>query len=179
MIFETLTLPGAFLLRPERISDERGFFARTFCSKTFSERGLNPELRQCGISFNVEKHTLRGMHFQAPPHEEAKLVRCTRGGSHHVILDLRENSGTYLASTSVKLSAENRHLLYIPEGVAHGFITLEQNTEIFYQISADYAPEAARGVRWDDPAFQTDWPFTPAVISQRDKDFPDFQQASR
>lgn len=96
-----------------------------------------------------------------------------------MILDLREDSGTYLASTHVELSAENRHLLYIPEGIAHGFITLERNTEIFYQISAEYAPEAARGVRWDDPAFQIDWPFTPAVISQRDKEFPDFQQASR
>jgi dTDP-4-dehydrorhamnose 3,5-epimerase len=177
VIFETLTLPGAFLLKPERIADDRGFFARMFCSRTFSERGLSPEFRQCSISFNAEKHTLRGMHFQAPPHEEAKLVRCTRGASHHVVLDLRKNSKTYLASASVTLSAENRNLLYAPKGVAHGFITLEPDTEIFYQISTDYVPEAARGVRWDDPAFQIDWPYDPAVISQRDQEFPDFPQA--
>lgn len=179
MNFEALTLPGAFLLQPERAADDRGFFARTFCSRTFSERGLNPELQQCSISFNIRKHTLRGMHFQAPPHEEAKLVRCTRGASHHVILDLRKESRTYLASTGVNLSSENRHLLYVPQGVAHGFITLQANTEIFYQMSTEHVPEDARGVRWNDPAFQIDWPFAPAVISQRDSEFPDFLQVDR
>lgn len=179
MNFKALNLPGAYLLQPDRATDDRGFFARTFCSRTFSERGLNPELRQCSISFNISKHTLRGMHFQACPHEEAKLVRCTRGASHHVILDLRKQSRTYLASTGVRLSSENRHLLYVPEGIAHGFITLESNTEIFYQMSTEYVPEAARGVRWNDPAFQIDWPFHPAVISQRDSEFPDFLQANR
>ena len=175
MIFEALSLSGAYRLLPEPMADERGFFARTFCSKAFAEQGLNPDLRQCSISFNTEKHTLRGMHLQLPPHEEAKLVRCTRGASHHIILDLRKGSETYLASTGVDLSAEMRSSLYVPEGVAHGFITLEQNTEIFYQISKEYVPEAAMGVRWDDPAFRIDWPHAPATISERDNDFPDFE----
>ena len=175
MIFEALSFSGAYLLLPEPMADERGFFARTFCSKAFAEQGLNPDLRQCSISFNTDKHTLRGMHLQSPPHEEAKLVRCTRGASHHVILDLRKDSETYLASTGVDLSAEMRNSLYVPEGVAHGFMTLEQNTEIFYQISNEYVPEAAMGVRWDDPAFRLDWPHVPAIVSQRDNGFPDFE----
>jgi len=174
MIFEALTVPGAYLLQPEPIADERGFFARTYCSKTFAKYGLNPNLRQCSISFNNVRHTLRGMHLQSPPHEEAKLVRCTQGASHHVILDLRNDSGTYLASTNVELSAERRNSLYVPEGVAHGFITLQENTEILYQISREYVPEAATGVRWDDPAFGLEWPHAPAVISRRDLNFPDF-----
>jgi len=177
VIFEPLMVPGAYLLKPEQVVDERGFFARTFCRQTFSERGLNPDLAQSSISFNTAKHTLRGMHLQMPPHEEAKLVRCTRGCSHHVILDLRKTSLAFLKSTSVRLSAENRHSLYVPEGVAHGFITLVENTEVFYQISTEYVPEAAMGVRWDDPVFRIDWPHPPAVISRRDREFPDFEQA--
>lgn len=177
MIFEPLMVPGAYLLKPEQVVDERGFFARTFCRETFSERGLNPDLAQSSISFNTAKHTLRGMHLQVPPNEEAKLVRCTRGHSHHVILDLRKTSAVFLKSTSVRLSAENRHLLYVPEGVAHGFLTLVENTEVFYQISAKYVPESAMGARWDDPVFRIDWPHPPAVISRRDREFPDFEQA--
>ena len=177
MIFKPLEVSGAYLLKPEQVVDERGFFARTFCRETFLEQGLNPDLAQSSISFNAAKHTLRGMHLQVHPHEETKLVRCTRGHSHHVVLDLRRTSATFLKSASVKLSAENRHSLYVPEGVAHGFITLVENTEIHYQISAKYVPEAAMGVRWDDPAFRIDWPHTPSVISRRDREFPDFEKA--
>lgn len=177
MIFEPLLVPGAYLLKPEQLIDERGFFVRTFCRETFLERGLNPDLAQCSISFNAAKHTLRGMHLQVPPHEEAKLVRCTRGQSHHVILDLRRTSAAFGNWASVELSADNRYSLYIPEGIAHGFITLVENTEIFYQISTPYVPKAATGVRWDDPAFHIEWPHTPAVISLRDREFPDFEQA--
>jgi dTDP-4-dehydrorhamnose 3,5-epimerase len=177
VIFEPLIVPGAYLIEPEQVVDERGFFARIYCRDTFSERGLNPDLAQSSISFNTAKHTLRGMHLQVPPHEEAKLVRCTRGRSYHVILDLRKGSAAYRKWTSAELSEKNRHSLYVPEGVAHGFITLKENTEIFYQISAQYVPEAAAGVRWDDPVFRIDWPHPPAVISRRDREFPDFEQA--
>ena len=178
MIFEALSLPGAFLVRLEPARDERGFFARTYCYETFVQRGLNPDLRQCSISFNTARHTLRGMHLQSPPHEEAKLVRCTRGTSHHVILDLRKGSTTYLGSTAVELSSENRDSLYVPEGVAHGFLTLQENTEIVYQISRDYEAAAASGVRWDDPAFGIDWPHRPAIISHRDANYPDFDDGA-
>lgn len=179
MIFEPLSIPGAFLLRPEPIVDERGFFARMYCRETFAEQGLNPEVEQSSISFNSEKHTLRGMHLQAPPHQEAKLVRCTRGRSHHVVLDLRKEAGNHLMWAGVELSAVDRHSLYVPEGVAHGFITLEENTEIFYQMSTKFVPGAASGFRWNDPAFGIEWPHAPAVISGRDSEFPDYQQGPR
>lgn len=177
MIFEPLSIAGAYLVRPEPIADERGFFARTYCRETFAEKGLNPQLAQSSISVNTRKHTLRGMHLQAPPHQEAKLVRCTRGRSHHVVLDLRTASDNYLTSVSVELSADDRTSLYVPEGVAHGFMTLADNTEIFYQMSTKFVPEAAIGFRWNDPAFGIDWPHDPAVISRRDSEYPDYQQA--
>ena len=174
MIFEALALPGAHIVRLEPATDERGFFARVFCRNTFEQQGLNPDLTQCSISFNAARHTLRGMHLQRAPHEEAKLVRCTRGASHHVIVDLRPESTTYLDSAAVELSRESRDSLYVPQGVAHGFLTLEDDTEIFYMMTGDYEPAAARGVRWDDPAFGIQWPHKPAVISQRDATYPDF-----
>ena len=175
MNFEPLALAGSYLIRPETLVDERGFLARTFCSRAFAENGLNENLRQCSISFNSSKHTLRGMHFQLPPHAEAKLVRCTQGAAHHVILDLRDNSKTYLEWASVELNSDNRHLLYVPDGMAHGFITLTDATEIFYQISEYYSPESAAGVRWDDPVFGVAWPVEPTVISERDSGYTDYQ----
>lgn len=155
--------------------DERGFFARTFCSREFAEKGLNENLRQCSISFSPKKHTLRGMHYQLAPHQEAKLVRCTQGAAFHVILDLRESSDTYLDWTSVELNSENRNQLYVPEGLAHGFITLADATEIFYQMSEYYVPKSEAGIRWNDPAFCIAWPVEPTVISKRDSSFVDFQ----
>lgn len=175
MNFEQLTLAGSFLIRPELLADERGFFARTFCAQTFASKGLNEAIRQCSTSFNAVKHTLRGMHYQSPPHTEAKIVRCTHGAAHHVLLDLRSSSETYLRWIGIELNSDNRLMLYVPEGVAHGFITLSDATEIFYQISEYYSAESTNGVRWDDTAFNIDWPARPAVISDRDANFPDFQ----
>ena len=176
MKFEPLDVAGAFLIRPEPLVDERGTFTRTFCSETFASHGLSENIRQCSASFNARKHTLRGMHYQASPHPEAKLVRCTQGAAHHVIVDLRKSSASYLGRAGLELNSENRHMLYVPEGVAHGFITLEDATEIFYQISENYVPDSSRGVRWDDPAFGIDWPARPAIISDRDAAFPDYAE---
>lgn len=178
MKFEPLRLPGSFQIKPELVTDERGFFVRTFCSQTFAANGLNAGFKQCGASFNASKHTLRGMHHQTSPHAEAKLVRCTQGAAYHVILDLRSYSETYLKWVGLELNSENRHMLYVPEGVAHGFMTLVDATEIFYQISESYSPANAHGVRWDDPAFGIEWPATPGTLSDRDANFPDFKEQS-
>lgn len=175
MKFDPLAFAGSYLIEPEAHADERGFFARTYCSREFAENGLNENLRQCSISFNSRKHTLRGMHYQLPPHEEIKLVRCTRGAAYHVIVDLREESGTYLQWSSIELNSENHNLLYVPEGVAHGYITLADATEIFYQMSEFHMPGCEVGIRWNDPAFNIAWPVQPAVISERDSYFADFQ----
>lgn len=175
MNFEPLPLAGSYLIEPEALTDERGFLARTFCSRAFAENGLNDKLRQCSISFNSIKHTLRGMHYQLPPHQEAKLVRCTQGAAYHVIVDLREESGTYLQWSGIELNSENRNLLYVPEGVAHSFITLADATEIFYQMSEFQMPGCEAGIRWNDSAFNIAWPVQPAVISERDSNFADFQ----
>lgn len=174
MIFEETELAGAFIIRPQPIEDERGFFARTFCVREFEAHGLEPRLVQCNISFNRRRGTLRGMHLQRAPHEEAKLVRCTAGGIHDVIVDLRPGSPTRLRHTAVDLTAANRTMLYVPGGFAHGFITLEDDTEVFYQMSEFYAPEAAAGFRWNDPAFGIEWPVEVTVISERDRTYPDF-----
>lgn len=174
MKFTETILKGAFVIEPERIADERGFFARTFCRKEFEAHQLNPDLAQCSISFNRRRGTLRGMHFQVAPHGEAKLVRCTHGAIHDVILDLRPQSPTFTRWVAVDLSAENRLMLYIPEGLAHGFQTLQDETEVFYQISEFYSPEHARGVRWNDPAFQIRWPIETSIISARDQSYGDF-----
>src|SRR6266851_3030277 len=145
MIFMETKLKGAFIIEPEKLEDERGFFARTWCQNEFAAHGLNLRLVQCNISFNQKKGTLRGMHYQAAPHEEAKLVRCTRGGGYDVIIDLREKSLTFKQHITVILTAQNYTMLYIPEGFAHGFQTLEDNTEVLYQMSAFYAHAHARG----------------------------------
>lgn len=174
MIFTETKLNGAFIVEPELLKDERGFFARTWCKREFYSQGLNPNLLQCNVSFNKHRGTLRGMHYQAAPHEEAKLVRCTIGSINDVIIDLRPESPTFKAWFSVELTAENRKMIYIPEGFGHGFITLQDNTEVFYQMSEFYAPECARGIRWNDPAFGIDWPEDVKVISERDNQYPDF-----
>jgi dTDP-4-dehydrorhamnose 3,5-epimerase len=174
MKFIETELKGAFIVVPELLKDERGFFARTWCKKEFEQHQLLPELVQCNISFNQRKGTLRGMHFQVAPHKESKLVRCTMGAIYDVIIDLRPNSPTFKRWISVELTAENRKMLFIPEGFVHGFLTLMDNTEVFYQMSEFYAPECARGVRWNDPAFDINWPAEVKVISQKDMQYPDF-----
>jgi dTDP-4-dehydrorhamnose 3,5-epimerase len=174
LIFEETSLEGAYLVHPELRNDERGFFARTWCQEEFETHGLNPRLVQCSISFNSRQGTLRGMHYQEAPHEEAKLVRCTMGAICDIIVDLRGNSPTFRKHLSVTLSAENRTMLYIPEKFAHGFITLAPDTEVFYQMSEFYAPESARGFRWNDPFFDIRLPVPVAVISDRDRSYPDF-----
>lgn len=172
MIFTETKLPGAFVIEPEKHEDNRGFFARTYCREEFQSHNLNPCIAQCSISFNIAKGTLRGMHSQKPPHEETKLVRCTMGAIYDVIIDLRAGSPTRRQWVGVELTADNRRMLYIPKGMAHGFITLRDNTEVLYQISESHHPKSACGFRWDDPAFAIDWPLMPSIVSERDQNFP-------
>lgn len=176
MIFEETSLRDAFLITPERMEDSRGFFARTFDAREFEAHGLNPRTAQTNLSHNPLRGTLRGMHYQRAPFEEAKLIRCTRGAIHDVIIDLRSGSPTRLAHFGVRLDAENRRLLYVPEGFAHGFVTLTDDTEVSYQISQFYNPESGAGVRWDDPAFAIRWPEPVTVIADRDRSYPDFRE---
>lgn len=171
MLFTPLKLAGAFLIEPERLHDQRGFFARSFCEREFADRGLNARFVQNSISFNTHKATLRGMHFQKEPHEEIKIVTCTQGSVFDVIIDLRANSATRWCWEGVELSAENKRMLYVPKGFAQGFITLETDTQLLYQISEFYAPGAAAGVRWDDPAFNIKWPLEPKVVADRDMSY--------
>lgn len=175
MIFIETKLKGAFVIEPERKEDERGFFARTWCQREFEQHGLNSRLVQCSLSYNAKKGTLRGMHYQVAPYAEAKLVRCSMGAVYDVILDLRPESGTFKKWMAVELTAESRKALYIPEGLAHGFQTLMDDTEVLYQISEFYHPECARGVRWDDPVFKISWPPGPRIISPKDQHYPDFK----
>jgi dTDP-4-dehydrorhamnose 3,5-epimerase len=175
VIFSETALPGAWVVEPERLEDERGFFARSWCEREFGQRGLATRLVQCNVSFNKRRGTLRGMHYQAAPHQEAKLIRCTRGAIHDVIIDLRSDSPTFRRHVAVVLDADSRRMLYVPEGMAHGFQTLEDDTEVFYQMSEFYAPDHARGVRWDDPAFGIRWPEAERTISARDRSYPDFR----
>ena len=175
MRFVETDLESALIIEPERQEDERGFFARTFCSEEFTAHGLNPRVVQCSISFNHKRGTLRGMHYQIAPHEETKLVRCTRGAIYDVVIDLRPESPTWKQWIAMGLTAENRKMLYIPEGFAHGFQTLDDDTEVFYTMSGLYDSECSRGVRWDDPAFGIDWPALPSTISDRDRTYADFQ----
>lgn len=174
MKFHQTRLPGVFEIHLEPLGDERGFFARSWCAREFERQGLNPKTAQCNVSFNEKKGTLRGLHYQADPHPEAKLVRCTQGSIYDVVVDLRPQSATFRQWVGLVLSAANRHMIYIPEGFAHGFLTLEDKTEILYQMSEFYHPELSRGVRWNDPAFEIVWPGKIEVISDRDKNYPDF-----
>ena len=175
MTFHETQNPGAFEIRLQPISDERGFFARTWCQKDFETHGLNPHLVQCNLSYNNQKGTLRGMHYQIGRNAEAKLVRCTRGAICDVALDIRPKSPTFRRWVAVVLTAADRNMLYVPEGCAHGFLTLEDETEVFYQMSQFYNPESARGIRWNDPAFQIAWPAQVEVISERDRTYPNFE----
>ncbi|MCI0547652.1 MAG: dTDP-4-dehydrorhamnose 3,5-epimerase [Candidatus Rokubacteria bacterium] len=177
MIFTETAIGGAFVIEPERLEDQRGFFARTWCAREFEAHGLEARLVQCSISFNKRKGTLRGMHYQIPPAAESKLVRCTAGAIFDAIIDLRPGSPSFARHIAVVLSAENRAMLYIPAGVAHGFQTLADDTEIFYQMSEFHAPEQARGVRWDDTAFGIRWPEDTRIIAERDRTYPDFAGA--
>jgi dTDP-4-dehydrorhamnose 3,5-epimerase len=174
MIFTPTELTGAFVIEPQKLEEERGFFARSWCQREFERHALNPRLVQCDISFSKNKGTLRGMHYQLSPFEEVKLVRCTRGSIYDAIIDLRRDSATFKKHFGLVLSADNHKMLYVPEGFAHGFLTLEDNTEVFYQMSEFYAPEHGRGVRWNDPAFGIAWPMLPRTISDRDRTCPDF-----
>lgn len=174
MNFLPTKLNGAYIVEPELLEDERGSFARTFCQNEFREHGLKDIFVQCNISLNKKKGTLRGMHYQAPPHDEAKLVRCTAGAVCDVIVDLRRTSPTYRQWISVELTAANRRALYVPEGFAHGFQSLCEDSELFYQMSEFYHPESARGFRWDDAAFAIHWPLAVSRLSQSDRDYPDY-----
>lgn len=174
MLFEKTIIGGVFRIYPDRKSDERGFFARTWCREEFEKAGLDTGLVQCSISFNARKGTLRGMHYQTAPFAETKLVRCTMGAIYDVILDLRRESPTFKKWVGLTLTAENREMVYIPKGCAHGFLTLDDNSEIFYQMTEFYKPEAARGVRWNDPAFAIEWLGNADIISERDRTLPDF-----
>lgn len=176
MIFKETNLKGAFAIELEKHEDERGFFARAWCRREFAARGLDTELAQSNISFNRKKGTLRGMHYQAPPYEETKIIRCTKGAIYDVIVDLRAGSPTYREYFSLILTAENHKILYVPKLFAHGFLTLEDDTEVFYQMSEFYNPKYARGFRWNDPAFGIEWISDVRVMSARDRSHPDFNQ---
>jgi dTDP-4-dehydrorhamnose 3,5-epimerase len=173
VIFRETGLPGAFVIEPEPSADERGLFARTYCEHEFSAHGIHTRFMQCSTSFNRRRNTLRGMHFQAEPAGEEKLVRCTRGAIYDVIVDLRSSSATRLKWFAVELTADNRVSLYVPKGFAHGFKTLVDESEIYYEISAFYDPAAARGVRWNDPALGIEWPGGTPILSDRDSSYPD------
>jgi len=175
MIFAETKLKGAFIIDLEKKEDERGFFARTWCQKEFAEQGLMTNFVQGNISYSKNKGTLRGMHYQVAPHAEVKLVRCTREAIYDVLLDIRPESPTFKQWLSIEMTAENHRLVYIPEGVAHGFQALAEDTEVVYQMSQFHHPESARGVRWDDPAFRIEWPIRQVILSNQDASFPFFE----
>lgn len=176
MIFTPTPLPGAFVIEPEPRPDARGLFARTWCQRELEAQGLESRLAQCSTSFNKRKGTVRGMHYQVPPFAETKIIHCTRGSIYDVIIDLRPTSATFTRHFAATLTADNRKAMYVPVGFAHGFQTLEDDTEVLYQISEFYSPEHARGVRWDDPAFGIPWPPDTRTISERDLGYPDFRR---
>ena len=177
MLFQPTNLADAYLIQLETITDDRGFFARAWCVEEFAAHGLDTALVQCNLSFNKQQGTVRGMHYQMMPFAETKVVRCIRGALYDVIIDLRPTSPTYLQWLGVTLSAENRTALYVPQGFAHGFQTLTDETEVFYQMSAFYAPEYARGVRLNDPHFGIAWPLPVTVMSGKDQSYPDFVES--
>jgi dTDP-4-dehydrorhamnose 3,5-epimerase len=178
MIFKETSLAGAYVVEMERLEDDRGFFARSFCAEEFAGRGLPATLSQCSVSFNSRRATLRGLHFQADPHAETKLVRCTAGAVHDVIVDLRPDSPSHRRWLGFDLTADNRRALFVPKGFAHGFITLEDRSELLYMMSVAYAPGFARGVRWNDPALAIDWPLVPRHMADRDAAFPLLETAT-
>jgi dTDP-4-dehydrorhamnose 3,5-epimerase len=173
MIFKETELEGAYIIKPERMEDDRGFFSRSFCRKEFLKYGLNTHVVQCSLSYNKKKGTFRGMHYQAFPYEEDKIVSCVQGAVLDFIIDMRPDSPTYCKSTAVELSAANGHTLYIPRSFAHGFLTLENDSQLLYQMTQYHQPEYARGFRFDDPAFNLQVPFEPVVIAEKDRSYPD------
>jgi dTDP-4-dehydrorhamnose 3,5-epimerase len=175
MIFHPSRLSGVFEIHLEAKTDERGFFARSWCQREFEEHALNPRLVQCNVSFNARKGTLRGLHYQAAPNPEAKLVRCITGAIYDVVVDLRPESPTFKDWVGIELTSKDRNMVYVPEGCGHGFLTLEDEAEVHYQMSEFYRSELARGVRWDDPAFQIAWPIPVQVISERDRTYESFE----
>lgn len=175
MKFIELNLKGAFIIEPEYIEDQRGFFARSYCVEEFEKQGLNSKINQCNISYNHYKGTLRGMHYQIGEKSEVKVVRCTKGKIFDVIVDLRPYSASYKKWQGIELSSENHKMLYIPQGFAHGFQTLEDCSEVFYQMTESFSPIHAKGIRWNDPIFKIQWPFNrPSVISSKDQQYPDY-----
>ena len=176
MQFKETKLSGAYIIDLDTLEDERGFFARAFCQKEFEENGLRSNIAQCNLSFNHKKGTLRGMHYQVKPYEEVKMVRCTQGKILDVIIDLRKDSATYKKWVGVELSAANNSMLYVPEGFAHGYQTLEDNSVVYYQVTEFYQPGSERGIRWNDPAFNIDWPLEISVISDKDNSHPDYTE---
>jgi len=177
MIFTETKLKGAFIIEPKRIGDDRGFFARLLCKNEFDEHGLKSNLEQTNVGFSAQKGTQRGLHFQRPPHQEVKIVRCTRGAMYNVIVDLRPDSETYKQWLGIELNEENRLALYVPEGFAQGYRTLVDNTEMYYHATAFYAPAHASGVRYNDSVFKIQWPGDVAVISDADMNWPDFNDS--
>ncbi|MBI4294374.1 MAG: dTDP-4-dehydrorhamnose 3,5-epimerase [Betaproteobacteria bacterium] len=175
MRFVETGLPGAFLIEIDPLVDGRGLFARTYCEREFRDRGIGMRMVQCSTSFNARRNTVRGMHFQAEPFAEDKLVRCTRGAIYDVIVDMRQGSPTRLKWFAAELSQDNRRSIFLPKGFAHGFKTLTDHSEIFYQMSAFYEPAAGQGVRWNDPALNIDWPEGEPLLSERDKNYPDIE----
>ena len=176
MQFIETKLPGAYIINLDTLEDDRGFFARAFCQKEFEENGLRSNIAQCNLSFNHKKGTLRGMHYQVKPYEEVKMVRCTQGKILDVIIDLRKDSATYKKWIGVELTAENNRMLYVPEGFAHGYQTLEDNSVVYYQVTEFYQPGSERGIRWNDPAFNIDWPLEISFISDKDNSHPDYTE---
>ena len=175
MLFKETKLKGAFIIELEPIEDKRGFFARSFCQDEFKKHGIDFNIVQCSISYNKNKGTLRGMHYQSAPFEEAKLVSCTRGRIYDVIIDLRTNSNTYCKWLAIELSEENNKVLYVPKGLAHGFQALENNSIVFYQMSEFFNPEYSQGIRWDDPSFLVEWPISGKTMSEKDSNYPSFK----
>ncbi len=175
MKFSETPLKGAYIITPDLLEDERGFFARSFCRHEFAAHGLKADFVQCNISFNKMKGTLRGMHYQASPHEEVKLVRCTAGAIYDVIIDMRAESPTFSKWFALELTAENHQQLYVPEGFSHGYQTMEDLTEVSYQVSSFYSPASECGIRWNDPAFGIAWPLPVSLISAKDAFHPDWE----
>jgi len=176
MIFKELELQGAYVIEIERIEDERGFFARSWCQREFADAGLKVDIKQANISSNIDKYTLRGMHFQKDPYQEVKIIRCTRGAIYDVIIDLRPNSKTYKKWVGVELTQSNYKMLYVPENFAHGYMTLEEDSEVMYFVSQFYTQAAEGGIRWDDPKIGIKWPVAPVNISEKDQSHSDFIQ---
>ncbi len=174
MIFTETPLKGAYVIELKKIGDDRGFFARLFCKNEFADFGLNNEIVQINNSLSADKGTLRGMHYQLAPKAEDKIVRCINGSLYDVIIDIREESDTFGQWFGIELSAENRKMLFVPRGFAHGFLTLKENTEAFYLVTEFYGPEQERGIRWNDPKFNIQWPIEPLIISEKDQKHPDF-----